>query len=371
MSRAFAIVNSYGRHTDVKGMQDYRPVSAFMFCGRYRLIDFALSNLSNSGIDRIQVYVGQNPRSLAEHLADGRIYNLNAKRGKLQLLFNQDSNENDIYNTDVAAYRANLDIIERAKQPYVIITPGYMVFRQNFEDFLQAHIDSGADITLLYHKVNNAKEHYRNMNILNLNRQKGVKSIENNKGTADERNISMSTLVMSKDLFISLINKAAKTSSVYRLIDIINDELENLDVRGYQHKGHFAAVYDFRSYYGANMELLDVDEAKELFSDDWPFYTQTTDAAPVHYFPGGKAHHSMIANGTHVEGVIENSIIGRDVTIMKGAYIKNSIILGHDLIGENAHIENQVIDKWVKIIHAKEIVAPDDDPGYIRREDML
>ena len=190
MSSVLGIITSSGNQIRVEGLQDYRPIGAFSFLGRYRVIDFPVSNFSNSGMDRIQVYVGQNPRSLAEHLGNERVYNINPKRGKLQLLFNQDSRVNDIYNTDVAAYMENIKVIERAPQEYVVITPGYMIFKQNFYELLKTHIESGADVTLLYQKVENAKESYRNCSTLELNRQKGVTAIARNPGTAKEKNSS-------------------------------------------------------------------------------------------------------------------------------------------------------------------------------------
>ena len=170
MSNAFGIVTSSGSNYKVEGLEDYRPIGAFSFLGRYRVIDFPMSNMSNSDIDRIQVYVSQNPRSLAEHLGTGRHYNINSKRGKLQVLFNQDSRLNDVYNTDIAAYMENIGIIERMQQPYVVITPGYMIFTQDYEKLLETHIASGADITMLYHKITNAKESCRNCDCLELNK---------------------------------------------------------------------------------------------------------------------------------------------------------------------------------------------------------
>lgn len=373
MIKAFGIVNASNGRYHIPGLEDYRPVGAFSFLGRYRIIDFPVSNLSNSDIERIQVYVSQNPRSLAEHLSYGQHYNINAKRGKLQLLFNQDSRLNDIYNTDIAAYMANLEIIERMQQPYVVILPGNMIFKQDFRKVLKVHAESGADVTLLYHKVNNAKVHYRNTSILEMNRQGGVHAISRNDASEDNRNIFMDTYIMKKDIFLDLIHKAAEKSSVYNLSDIINQEADDLDIRGYQHKeAVFAPVYDIRSYYGANMELLDYDYATQLISKDWPIYTQTTDSCPVHYYEGAKVVNSIVANGSAVRGTVENSIIGRGVKIGKGAVVKGSLVLGHSEIGEGVHIENQIVDKWAKIINAKEVIAEDPDyPGYVRRGDTL
>ena len=371
MAKAFGIVTSSGSHIHVEGMQDYRPIGSFSFLGRYRMVDFPVSNLSNSGIDRIQVYIQQNPRSLAEHLGTGRHYNINSKRGKLQLLFTEDSRINDIYNTDIAGYAAHLDIIERMHQDYVVIVPSYMVYRQDFDSLIDAHIESGADITLLYHKVDNADTSYRNCNLMKLNRQRGLKALVRNDGTSADENIFMDTYIMSRDIFVKLIKKAVATSSVYTLCDIINAQADSMDIRGVAHKGYFASITDFKSYYDANLELLDIDLADSLFTEAWPFYTKTTDSCPAHYFEGCQVKNSMVANGSLIEGSIENCVIGRNVQIHSGAVLKNCVVLAQAVIGEGVHLENQVVDKWATVKNVKKIVAEADKPGYIRRNDIL
>ena len=170
MAKAFGIVSFAGNHVRVDGLRAYRPAGAFCFLGRYRIIDFPISNMSNSGIDQIQVYIRRQPRSLAEHLGSGRHYNINSKRGKLQLLFTENSLGQDFYNTDIAAYAQNMESIEAAHQPYVIIAPSYMIYTQDYNALLNAHIESGADITLLYHTVDNAKDYFLKCNCVNLNK---------------------------------------------------------------------------------------------------------------------------------------------------------------------------------------------------------
>ena len=217
MSKALGIVNFSGNHIWVKGLEEYRPIGAFSFLGRYRVIDFPISNMSNSGIDRIQVYIRRKPRSLVEHLGTGRHYNINSKRGRLHILFSESKGDNDLYNTDIAAFSANLECIERSHQPYVVIAPSYMVYSADFNALLANHIESEADITLLYHSVDNARESFLNCNALDLNRQKGVLSIEPNRGNAKNRNIFMDTYIMKKELFLDLIKKAKTLSSMYTL----------------------------------------------------------------------------------------------------------------------------------------------------------
>ena len=371
MCDAFGIVSFAGNHIWVEGLHNYRPIAAFSFLGRYRVVDFPISNMSNSGMDHIQVYINSKPRSLVEHLGSGRHYNINSKRGKLHMLFSDTLIDHDMYNNDIAAYMENLESISRVNQPYVIIAPGYMIYTQNYDTLLDAHIESGADISLLYHSVDNAKESYLSCNTLNLNKQKGVLSIEKNRGNAKNRNIFMDTYVMKKELFIELVKKAQKTSSLYTLADIVNSECSDLDIRGISHRGYFASITDFESYYDANLSLIDSDTAASLFIPDWPIYTRTNDSCPTQYFEGATAKNSVISNGCLIEGDVENSVIGRGCTIKKGAVVKNCVILTNVTIGENVHAENLVIDRNAKTTKVKEVVGNPDAPKYVKRDDTI
>ena len=371
MSKALGIVNFAGRNVHIEGMQTYRPVGAFSFLGRYRVIDFPISNMSDSGIDRIQVYIRRKPRSLTEHLGTGRHYNINSKRGKLHLLYSENGMDNDIYNNDIAAFIENMEFIEQASEPYVVIAPSYMIYAMDYSQLLESHIESGADITLLYHSVDNAKESFLNCNILNLNKQKGVLSMEPNHGNAKNRNIFMETYVMKKELFIELVEKAHKLSSMYTLSDIVNDSCSELDVRGVAHRGYFASISDFKSYYDANISLIDMKACQSLFSDEWPIYTRTNDSCPTQYFESASVKNSVVSNGCLIEGTVENSVIGRGCVIKEGAVVKNSVILPDSVIGKDVYVENQVVDKHAKLIHVKEIISSPDRPGYVKRNDTL
>lgn len=373
MSKAFGIINFSGNHIWVDGLQDYRPVGAFSFLGRYRVIDFPISNMTNSGIDMIQVYIRRKARSLAEHLGTGRHYNINSKRGKLHMLFADVEANKGVYNNDIAAYLENMGCIEDVQYPYVVIAPSYMVYSANYDELLKAHIESGADVTLMYHSVDNAKESFLNCSTLNINKQKGVDSIEPNRGNTKSKNIFMDTYVMKKELFIELVNKAHKTSAVYTLSDMISAECEakELDIRALPHRGYFAAITDFNSYYEANMALTDRKSAASLFAEDWPIYTRTNDSCPTQYFETSDVKSSVISNGCLIEGTIENSIIGRGCTIKEGAVVKNCVVSADVVIGKGVHMENLVVDKNARIIRGKRLIAPADQPSYIRRDDRL
>lgn len=368
---AFGILNSSANYIHVEGMQNYRPIGAFSFLGRYRIVDFPFSNMSNSEIDQIKIYLRENPRSLTEHIRSTATYNINSKSGHIQILFANANSASDIYNTDIAAFMENLSIIERTPYKYVIIAPSYFVYTQDYSEMLRQHIDSGADISLLYQRVTDARENYLDCDFLNMNRQKGVTSIERNRGTAKERNIYMDTCVMERELFIHLIQEAMKISSVYTLAQIINQKASELDIRGINHRGFFAAITSFKNYYDANMELLGDHKAEELFDPNWPIYTVTSNSCPTRYFEDSKIKNSLVSNGCQIYGTVENCVIGRNVEIRPGAEVRNSILLANSVIGENIHLENQVIDKWAQVVHIDEIISTPEHPGYVKREDII
>ena len=119
------------------------------------------------------------------------------------------------------------------------------------------------------------------------------------------------------------------------------------------------------------MDLIDIKAAQTLFDPEWPIYTRTNDSCPTHYYETAQIRNSVVSNGCQVEGTIENSILGRGCIIHKDAVIKNSVVLSGAEIGEGVHVENQVVDKMVKILHVKEVVSDPALPGYIKRRDIL
>ena len=176
---------------------------------------------------------------------------------------------------------------------------------------------------------------------------------------------------MKKELFVELLREAKKTSSMYTLRMIINDKCHDLDIRGVAHRGFFAPITDFKSYYDGNMALLDLKTAQNLFDTSWPIYTRTSDSCPTQYFDTAIVRKSFLANGCTIGGTVENSVVGRDCVIKPGAVVKNCVLLTNVLIGEGVHIEGQVVDKNAKVTKMKELIAEPDTPGYVKRNDTV
>ena len=181
----------------------------------------------------------------------------------------------------------------------------------------------------------------------------------------------MDTYVMKKEIFLDLIDKGRELSSVYTLADALNESCGEMDIRGVSHRGYFAAMTDLKSYFDANEELLGRRKARELFHEEWTVYTRTNDSCPTQYFEGSNVKPSVISNGCLIEGMVENSIIGRGCEIRKGAVVRNCGVNADVVIGKDVHVENMVIDKHAKLIHSNQIIEKKKKPGYIRRGDKL
>ncbi|MDO4520348.1 MAG: glucose-1-phosphate adenylyltransferase subunit GlgD, partial [Erysipelotrichaceae bacterium] len=236
---------------------------------------------------------------------------------------------------------------------------------------LAKHLETGADVTVLYTSTGEAKTSYLGCDVLTLDKTKKVTAIDRNRGNTARKNVSMECYVMTKKLFIDLVKKAAETSSLYWFKDILRDSVGELDIRGFQFKGYVACINSLPEYFRVSMALRDRTTAAGLFKPGWPIYTQTNDSSPTKYEAGSKVTGSVVANGSVIEGTAENCIISRGVTIRKGAVIKNSIILPGAYIGEKVKLDHVVVDKYAIIHHVKELVGTDDAPIYVKRRDRI
>lgn len=368
---ALGIINFEDNTAIIDGLGEHRPVPAIAFLARYRIIDFVLSNMTNSGIDNVQVYCKEKPRNLIEHLGTGSHYNINSKRGNLRILYGEKTFPSPVYNHDIANFMLNMQYIESDKNPYVVVAPSYFVYSLDYNEVLKQHIDSGADITMLYTNTSEAKTSFLGCDVLTLDKEKRVTGIDKNRGNTKTKSVSLECYVMTKKLFIELVKKAAETSSLYWFKDILKDSVEELNIKGYAIKGFVACINSLEEYFKVSMSLRDRGVAQGLFKPGWPVYTQTNDSSPTLYREGSSVTGSVVGNGAIIEGTVIDSIIGRNVTVCKGAVVKNSIVLQESYIGENAKLDHVVVDKYAIVHHVKELKGTDEEPVYVNRRDRI
>lgn len=369
--KALGIVAYNDNSIYVEGLEQHRPIAAFNFLGRYRLMDFPVSNMTNSGMDDIDICTNGDPKVLFEHIGSGRHYNINSKHGHLGLIpvFPDGQRASNV--PDVEMYYNNLYQIEKDTNEYVIIAPVNYLYKANYADLLEQHEASGADVSVLYQKIDTAKVDYINCDVLEMDKDKKVTGITQNLGNYKSRNLSLMTYIMTKKVFVELVKKARATSAMYWFRDILDDVCGEMDVRAINYRGHVYAIYDLRSYFMANIKMLNEESFKDFNDPNWPIYTRTNDSAPTIYLKGGSTVRTFVSNGCQIAGEVTNSIIGRGVKIGKGASIDNCILLPDAEVGDNANLCNVIVDKGARIIHKKDLAGTEDEPLYIDRRETV
>ncbi len=371
MIDALGIVNFEDFGVKVGGMSRYRTISAFSFLGRYRVVDFALSNMVNSGIDQIKVLVAEKPRSLIEHLGDGTQYDINPKHGSIQLLYPDSLAASNVYFHDIYMLNENIEFFKKVERKNIVIAPSYMICNLDYNDLIKSRQENGADITVGYKTVNKAKKEFLGCRTVQFDKDGKVKAIGDNVGVSNKANILMETYVMEKETFLELIQNAIKISPLYSLVDVLSVATDEFVIKGFEYDGYLACLNSLNAYYNANLDFLDEDNEEAFFTKDWPIYTRTNDSSPAHYGKNASVKNCMIANGCEINGAVENCILGRGVKIGEGAVIKNSLILPEVTIGNDCYIEYAVVDKHAQVVIAKEVIGEKEDLAYIKRRDVV
>ncbi len=370
MLNAMGIIAVEGDNVKIEGIMNYRPIHTVSFLGRYKFIDFPISNLSNSGIDRIHIYIKTKPRTVFEHIGTGRHYNIKSKQGRIRVLYGEKEISSSIYNTDVQSYLQNVEYIKKEKGEYVFVLPSHIIYTQDLKEVLDKHIETNADITMLYKDISKSSSLFVGCDALKMIKGDRVIELETNMGRHDNSHISMESYVMKKSLFLELLQKSNDISPIYWFKDIVSENLNNLDVRGYKIESRALANVDLRSYFENSMYMLKVYDSN-LFTDDWEIYTKTSDSPPTVYGKKASVSNSLIANGSLIDGKITNCIIGRDVEIEEGAELEDCIVMSHCHIAKGKKLRRAVIDKNVIVERIDKLVADGDDIIYVNKNDKI
>lgn len=347
-------------------LTESRSIASTPFLGRYAFIDFTLSNFTNSGIDMVGILVKEHQRSLVKHLGNANVWNINTKLGINTILYNENEARNPLYNHDVNNIKENDWLLHKVNADYVVIAPVHFVMAIDYNEVIKKHIENGANITVIYQKVDNAKTHFEHCDTVSLEGNT-ITSLKKNNCTKDKVNISLETYVISMKKFKELIYKTSQISALYNLRDLIAYSLKSELVYGYEHKGYVRCFDSLTHYMQYSLELLDYKTRQGLFLNNWPIFTVTNDTPPTKYLNNAEVKNSFISNGAIIDGKVENSILSRKVIVKEGAVINNCIILTDCVISEDCHLENVIVDKYAKIIHVKELIGDVDNPVFIKQ----
>ena len=369
MAKVVGLINLHS-DVDLKGLTERRPVASVSFLGRYGVIDFALSNFSNSGIDNVGILIKEKPRSLLKHMSNGNAWNFNSKRGGISLLYDEKYANNNMYNHDINNIIENIAFLEKAKPDYVVIAPAHIITTMDYSEVVAAHQKSGAQITMVYKKIKDADKKFIGADYLKV-KDGVVTGIEPNKGNAKNRDISLETYVFNTDALLKTIKEAQNVSAFFNLKDILKYALDEKKIHAYQFKGFADIIDSFESYFRVSLDFLHLEVSTQVFKTNWPIYTNTTDTPPTKYLKDAVVTNSFVANGAIIDGTVDDCVIGRDVKIGKGAVVKNSIIFTGAEVKPGAVIENAVIDKDALVQKFKELKGTPEAPLYVKEGDKV
>ncbi|MBP2033850.1 glucose-1-phosphate adenylyltransferase [Clostridium algifaecis] len=362
------IINLDENEDNIKELTRNRSLASIPVGGRYRIIDFILSNMTNCGIENIGIFTKMESRSLIDHLSNGRPWDLNRKIEGLRVFNFTDRNPNfdDVYN-----FSKNMSYFKKSKEDYVIMASSYMLCNINLCEAMQHHIDSGNDVTIIYKQVEDADVNFIHCETLNIDDKGKVISVGRNIGVNKTENICMEMYMMKKSKFVDIINECICTGSYRKVKQHIYNCLEHLNVGAFKFDGYLSCINSIKAYYRTSMDLLKRKVMKELFSDKRPIYTKTNDEIPAKYAECSDVKNSIIGNGCLIKGKVKDSIIFRRVTVSKGAVLQKCIVLQNCVIGENAKLEYTILDKNCSIKSKLQLKGYEDIPLVVENNDEM
>ena len=347
-----------------------RTMASIPFGGRYRLIDFALSNMVNSGITTVGLMTSNNYRSLIDHIGSGKDWDLARKDGGLILLPPFSEKHDKLYTTRLEALGSLTGFLSRRNEKYVVLTDCDGVAKFDIANIINYHESKNADITLVSHhgKVGSRSDFI----LLNSDADGRVNEIKLSphvKG-GTKANIFINMMIINRQFLLNLVEDSVTHGFNSFESDILVKQLNSLKIYKYDFEGYYAGIDSMSAYFKHNMELLNKEVRDELFGDR-DIYTKVRDSAPSKYGEAAVVKNSLISDGCVIEGVVENSILFRGVKVAKGAVIRNSIIMQDNYIGENTSLNCVITDKNVVVSDRKTLSGCNELPYFIQKGTRL
>lgn len=342
-----------------------RTMGSVMFGGRYRLIDFPLSNLVNSGVTEIGVITKSNYQSLLDHIGSGREWDLSNKNGGLHLLPPFSHVGSGIYRGRIEALSGVWSFVERSNAEYVIMSDCDVATTIDYKPVVEQHIKTGADITAVYAKTFRSDNATISGTVFNTNNEGRIVDVMINPEILGEFNISLNMYVIKKDFLRNIVKDSTSRGITSFETAILQSKKDEIKIYGYEHEGYFARIDSMDSYYKENMALLNSENRTGLFRNEMPIYTKIRDNGPVKYGIGSKTKNSLIADGCIIDGTVENSVLFRGVKVGKGAVVKNCILMQGTVIGNNCDVESIVTDKGAEISDGRSLTGSESYPLYV------
>lgn len=359
------VSTNYGNYS-FGALLDHRPVASLPFGGRYRLVDFPLSNLVNAGISTVGLITPYHFRSILDHVGEGKEWNLARKNGGMFVLpgsvYGFKSLQGKLLLRDLLENRSYLD---RTGDDTFVIAGASSVMNIDLRPIIEKHFESGAQITMIYRPgVGDTRSAAYHLNVDDDGR---VVRISDAPGNTDGTYLDY--MIIEHETLAQLLDWYAAAGHM-DLMEVIRDNLTNFQVRSHAFTGYVRLIGSLEDYVQCSRELFYPAVNDELFMGNNSIYTKVQDNAPVKY-QTGSAKNSIIATGCTIDGEVEDSILFRNVSVGEGAVIKNSIIFQRCVIEPGARLENVICDKFVHVRAGVSLSGSADNPYVVSKRQTV
>ena len=342
--RAIGIILAGGNNNRMRELSNKRAIAAMPIAGSYRAIDFALSNMANSHIQKVAVLTQYNARSLNEHLSSSKWWDFGRKQGGLYVFTPTITRDNSLWYQGTAdAIYQNLSFLKNSHEPYAVIASGDGIYKLDYNKVLEYHIAKRADVTVVCTTCKDQSQVER-FGVLRMNEDCRIEEFEEKPIVSSYNTVSTGIYVIRRRQLIELIERAAQEGRH----DFVNDILiryKNLKrIYGYKIDNYWNNISTAEAYYQTNMDFLKPEVREYFFRTQPSIYSKVSDLPPAKYNPGAMVKNSLVASGSIINGTVENSILFKKTFVGNNCVIKNSIILNDVYLGDNVYIENCIVE---------------------------
>ena len=344
MSRVLALILAGGEHPALSVLTAERAEAAVPFAGKYRIIDFTLSNCINSGITNVGVLTQYRPRSLQEHIGVGKPWDLDRRIGGVHILHPYVGTGMSWQKGNADALRANVDFVHEQPEDLVLVLAGDHMYKMDYRPMIQAHVASQRDVTIAVHAVGSHEVH--RFGIVTTDHEGVVTKFEEKPARSASTLASMGIYLFRKQYLIDLLN-AGTHENIGR--DVMPALITQTPVQTYNFAGYWADVGTVQAYYEASMSLLSETPALDLSDPEWVIHTKSAEMPAAEISAGAVIRNSMVCDGSRIGGNVSGSLIGPGVVIPAGSTVIDSIILPDVIIAPGCTITRTIIDKGTTI----------------------
>lgn len=365
----FGVIYTGESNMQLRDLTYSRSIAAVPFGGRYRCIDFMLSSMVNTGITNVGVICQKNYHSIMDHLGTGKEWDLRRKSDGLFILPPFVTKDNTgIYKGTVDALRSCMGYIRRSSQQYCVMVGSHTIFNTTFDEMLDQHIETGADVTVMYsHEPSEpGDDEFDNARLI-IDGNGRVSDIELNPYQARSDAQSCDAYIIDKSLLEYLVEEAATRANYDWMRDVLLQKVNSLKIYGWCYNGYVARINSMTSYFNHNMALLDREVREDMFNPSHPIYTKIKDEVPAIYGPDARVSNSIVADGCIIDGEVENSVLFRGVRVGRGAKISNCILMQAVEAQEMCELDHVVLDKSVTVKRGRKLMGHQSFPIILRK----